>query len=65
MCIVGAFRKKIPKNFRKSLTHFNYQFYILYDTFGLNMTLKIHVIFYHYKDYFVATGVNFKTTSAW
>ena len=39
--------------------HFN----TLYDNFHINMTLKIHVIFHHYEDYFEATGTNFRTTN--
>ena len=35
----------------------------LYDNFHLNMTLKIHVIFHHYEEYFETTGTNFRTTN--
>ena len=43
-------------NFR---TNFNY----LYDNFGLNMTLKAHVILDHFEWYFKNTGTNFRNTN--
>ena len=43
-------------NFR---TNFNY----LYDNFGLNMTLKTHVILDHFEWYFKNAGTNFRITN--
>ena len=35
----------------------------MYDTFQLNMTLKIHVIIHHYADYFELSGLTFRDTN--
>ena len=35
----------------------------MYDTFLLNMTLKIHVIIHHYADYFEFSGLTFQDTN--
>ena len=35
----------------------------MYDTFQLNMTLKIHVIIHHYADYFELSGLIFWDTN--
>ena len=48
--------KNVLHDFRKN---FDY----LYDHFNLNMTLKIHVIFHHYEDYFDMTGKTMKYTN--
>lgn len=48
--------KNVLHDFRKN---FDY----LYDNFNLNMTLKIHVIFHHYEDYFDMTGKTMKYTN--
>ena len=59
MCI----EEKLPSDFRETLTKFKDCFNKLYDNFHLNMTLKIHVIFHHYEEYFETTGTNFRTTN--
>ena len=56
MCI----EEKLPSDFRETLTKFKDCFNKLYDNFNLNMTLKIHVIFHHYEEYFETTGTNFR-----
>ena len=35
----------------------------MYNTFQLNMTLKIHVIIHHYADYFELSGLTFWDTN--
>ena len=59
MCI----EEKLPGDFRETLTKFKDCFNKLYDSFNLNMTLKIHVIFHHYEEYFETTGTNFRSTN--
>ena len=48
--------------FSATLQKFKNCFNTLYDNFNFNMTLKFHVIFHHYKEYFETTGTNFRTT---
>ena len=38
-------------------------FFLLYEVYNLNMTLKIHIILTHYKFYFEKMGKNFKETN--
>ena len=59
MCI----EEKLPSDFRETLAKFKDCFNKLYNNFHLNMTLKIHVIFHHYEEYFETTGTNFRTTN--
>lgn len=45
------------------LEDFRNNFDLLFDEFGLPMTLKIHVIYHHYEDYFQWTKKTMKYTN--
>ena len=45
------------------LFNFRTNFMYLYENFGLNMTLKTHVILAHFEWYFKNTGTNFRNTN--
>ena len=42
---------------------FKVNFDFLYENFGLNMTLKVHIIFHHYKEYFDLSGKTLRHTN--
>ena len=61
-------RVSITSNFEEAeaelaLFDFEHNFFNLYEIFGLNMTLKIHIIIHHYRWYFTNTGIFFKDTN--
>ena len=43
---------------------YSQKFYSMFMEYGLNMTLKIHVITHHYKYYFDKTGKTLKYTNS-
>ena len=54
-------RVSITSNFDKAdaelaLFNFEHNFFNLYEMFGLNMILKMHIIIHHYRWYFTRTG---------
>ena len=51
------------EDYKVHISNFQNNFIILYTHFNLSMTLKVHVIFSHYEDYFQLTGKTFKFTS--
>ena len=55
--------QEIDPEYRKIITDFENIFNLMYDTFQLNMTLKIHVIIHHYADYFELSGLTFRDTN--
>jgi hypothetical protein len=50
-------------DYEKAIHEFRYYFDHLYYNYGLNMTLKIHVILDDYKDYFDWTNKTFRYTN--
>ena len=54
---------RVLKNFNDVIEEFKRNFYFLYENVGLNMTLKIHIILDHYKDYFEWTAKTFRHTN--
>ena len=48
---------------KEDLFNFETNFYFLYHTENLNMTLKNHIIIHHYKFYFETKGKNLKDTN--
>ena len=51
------------ENYNLAIRDFKCNFDHLYNNFGLNMTLKVHIIFHHYEDYFDWTGVTLRYTN--
>ena len=45
------------------LYDFSVNFNYLHDNFGLNMTMKVHIILHHYQDYFDWTGKTMRFTN--
>ena len=60
MCITSDFENE---DYILIILKFENDFNYLYDMFGLNMTLKIHIIIHHYARYFEETGTNFRDTN--
>ena len=60
ICIESNF---VEADAELALFNFEQNFLNLYEIFGLNMTLKIHIILHHYMWYFKQTGKNFKDTN--
>ena len=52
-----------PEDADFHLFNFKINFDFLYENFGLNMTLKTHVILAHFDYYFKTTGTNFRITN--
>jgi GH43 family beta-xylosidase len=47
----------------EALDNFKTHFFICHNNFTLSMTLKIHVIIDHFRDYFEFTGETFRNTN--
>ena len=61
-------RISITSNFEEAdaeliLFNLDNNIFNLYEMFGLNMTLKIHILIHHYRWYFTKTGNKFKDTN--
>ena len=56
-------KKIILEENLQMLFNFKVIFDFLYENFGLNMTLKTHVILAHFDFYFKTTGTNFRNTN--
>ena len=52
-----------PKDAEFYLFHFQINFDCLYEDFGVNETLKTHVILEHFSWYFENSGTNFRLTN--
>ena len=52
-----------PEDAQFYLFHFQINFDCLYEQFGVNETLKTHVILEHFGWYFENTGKNFRLTN--
>ena len=59
MCV----EEKLSENYQETIENFKQAFKVVHQEFGLSQTLKIHVIFDHYSDYFAMTGKNFRETN--
>ena len=55
--------KELDTDFALVLNDYETNFDYLYTHFGLNMTLKCHVILHHYEFYFLSTGKTFRDTN--
>ena len=53
--------KTLPENYKNILADFRKKFDYLYYNFNLSMTLKIHVIYHHFEDYFELSGETLQT----
>ena len=56
--------RELADDYLESICDFKTKFNKLYFDFGLNMTLKIHIIFHHFYDYFSVRGETLRTKSA-
>ena len=59
MCV----EEKLSENYQETIENFKQAFEVVHQEFGLSQTLKIHIIFDHYSDYFEMFGTNFKDTN--
>ena len=59
MCI----EKELSDKYKDIIENFKETFEVVHQLFGLSQTLKIHIIFDHYSDYFEMFGTNFKYTN--
>ena len=59
MCV----EEKLSDNYQETIENFKQAFEVVHQEFGLSQTLKIHVIFDHYSDYFAMTGKNLRETN--
>ena len=59
MCI----EKELSDKYKEIIENFKETFEVVHQLFGLSQTLKIHIIFDHYSDYFEMFGTNFKDTN--
>ena len=59
MCV----EEKLSENYQETIENFKQAFEVVHQEFGLSQTLKIHVIFDHYSDYFAMTGKKFRETN--
>ena len=48
--------KTLPQKYKDILADYREKFDYLYYNFNLSMTLKIHVIYHHFEDYFELSG---------
>ena len=55
--------QELDTDFALILKDYEANFDYLYTHFGLNMTLKCHVILHHYEFYFLSTGKTFRDTN--
>ena len=60
VCVTSKF---LEIEWKEALFNFETNFYFLYHTANLNMTLKNHILIHHYKFYFETKGKNFKDTN--
>ena len=60
ICITSDFKEAEAE---LAIFNFEHNFFNMYELFGLNMTLKVHIILHHYRWYFTTTGKKFKNTN--
>ena len=60
MCV----EEKLSNNYQETIENFKQAFIVIYQELDLRQTLKSHVIFYHYSDYFAMNGKNLRETNA-
>ena len=55
--------KEIDFDYQLILDDYERNFDYLYDNFGLNMTMKVHVIVHHFSQYFALTNKTMRETN--